>query len=310
MIFRPRIFISSTLNENLSIREKLEVFFKSIGAEPMLYETNLTPSVVSSSYRTDILDADFIIFILKNQYGTPTPDTGLSGIHEEFQIALSTNIPKHVYVKKSPEESMTQSLKAEIDSHQISYYYFDKDPELLSRIKETSFTIAKEIMLKKVEDMALPKQSVRKISTQYDYSQAVEIIKALRVMRDFGQKYGCDYVTTTLFSDFLSPIANRKYIEDSLFIDQLLELKFNEMLNIYNSFVQNHCIDYTAIPGTNRTYNVPVLGQVVIYKCQANAHPQITYDEYYHFISQFFDAFSSFENYVSNMRINLDSSPF
>ena len=71
MIFRPRIFISSTLGENLSIRKKLETFYKSIGAEPMLYETNLTPSVVPASYRTDILDADFIIFILKNQYGTP-----------------------------------------------------------------------------------------------------------------------------------------------------------------------------------------------------------------------------------------------
>lgn len=310
MIFRPRIFISSTLNENLSIREKLEVFFKSIGAEPMLYETNLTPSVVSSSYRTDILDADFIIFILKNQYGTPTPDTGLSGIHEEFQIALSTSIPKHVYIKKSPEESMAQALKAEIDSHQISYYYFDKDTELLSRIKETSFTIAKEIMLKKVEDMALPKQSVRKISTQYDYSQAVEIIKIIRVMRDFGQKYGFDYVTTTLFGAFLFPIANKKRLEDKLFIDQLLEQKFDEMLNLYNQFMQTYGIDYTTIPSTVQAYNVPVLGQVMIYRCQGNPNPQISYDGYYNYIFRFFEALSSFEEYVRNMKIDLDSSPF
>ena len=217
MIFRPRIFISSTLGENLSIRKKLETFYKSIGAEPMLYETNLTPSVVPASYRTDILDADFIIFILKNQYGTPTPDTGLSGIHEEFRIALATDIPKHVYIKKPPRENVAQVLKAEMDSHQISYYYFEKDTELLSRIKETTFTIAKEIMLKKITDIALPKQSAQKISVQYDYLQAIEIIKILRVMQDFGSKYGFDYVTTTLFGTFLFPIANRRHMENSLF---------------------------------------------------------------------------------------------
>jgi len=310
MIFRPRIFISSTLNENLSIRGKLEEFFKSIGAEPMLYETNLTPSVISASYRTDILDADFIIFIVKNQYGTPTSDTGLSGIHEEIRIALSSNIPKHVYIKKLPKESVAQSLKSEIDSHQISYYYFDKDADLLSRIKETSFTIAKEIMLKKVEDMTLSKQSVRKISTRYDYSQAVEIIKILRIMQDFYNKYGFDYVTTTLFSTFLSPIAHKKYVEDRLFMDQLLEQKFSEMLSICNQFINAHGIDYTAISSIGYTYNIPVLGQVTIFKCQVSHTPHITYEGYSNYISQFFKAFLSFEEYVRNMKFDLDSSPF
>lgn len=45
MIFKPRIFISSTLSENLKVRSKIENFFSSIGAEAMLYEKNLTPSV-------------------------------------------------------------------------------------------------------------------------------------------------------------------------------------------------------------------------------------------------------------------------
>ncbi|MBU3251553.1 DUF4062 domain-containing protein [Clostridium algidicarnis] len=156
MIFRPRIFISSTLSENLNVRSEIETFFLSIGAEAMLYEKNLTPSVNIMTYRKDILDADFIIFTVKSQYGNRT-EAGISGTHEELQIALEANIPKHVYIKLEDGESDAKELIEEIDNNKISYYYFKDDEGLLKRIKETTFTIAKEIMLKKVEDAQLPK---------------------------------------------------------------------------------------------------------------------------------------------------------
>lgn len=46
MIFRPKIFISSTFKENKSLREDIHDFFVSVGAEPMLYEKEMTPSVI------------------------------------------------------------------------------------------------------------------------------------------------------------------------------------------------------------------------------------------------------------------------
>jgi hypothetical protein len=150
MIFKPRIFISSTIGENLEIRDELQNFYTSIGAEALLYEKNLTPSTLPMTYRKDILDADFVIFIIKDDYGKPT-DAGISGTHEEFQIVLSTSIPKHVYIKlkNGGSDLKKKSLKkfiAEIEKEQISYYYFKDDKDLLKRIKETTFTIAKDIM--------------------------------------------------------------------------------------------------------------------------------------------------------------------
>ncbi len=307
MIFRPRIFISSTLNENLSIRKEIEEFYTSVGAEPMLYEKNLTPSVAQASYRSDILDADFIIFIIKSQYGTVTLDTGLSGTHEEFRIALSMDIPKHVYIKKTANEDVNQQLKQEIESQQISYYYFEDDKELLSRIKETTFTIAKEIMLRKVENMVLPKQSARKISVNYDYMQAVEILKVVRLMQDFSNKIGLDYVTTTLFGAFIDPVANRQQMEDGIFNDKMLESKLNNMLAVYYTFCQTYGLDYTAKPEYMCTYQIPVLGEICITRCQAVMNPNVTYEGYCALINQFFLAVDDFRNYVSQMRIELDT---
>lgn len=309
MIFRPRIFISSTLGENLSVRSEIEKFFKSVGAEPMLYERNLTPSVMPASYRGDIQDADFILFIIKNKYGTPTLDTGLSGLHEELRIALNTNLPKHIYIKKNSQEAENPILKAEIDQYQLSYYYFENDNELLARIKETTFTIAKEIMLRKVENLALPPQSIKKIAVNYDYAQAVSIIRIVRTMQEFNQKYDFDYVTTTLFSAFIAPIAIRQRMENGIFIDKLLESKLENLLQIHYQFEQTHGLDYTTMPATGQQYTVPILGEILIYNCQGSAFPNILYGGYCSFVDQFLFSFNDFQMYVQNMKINIDTDP-
>ena len=63
MIFRPKIFISSTFKENKKLREDIRKYFHSTGAEPLLYEHELTPSVLPMTYRQNLLDADFICTI-------------------------------------------------------------------------------------------------------------------------------------------------------------------------------------------------------------------------------------------------------
>lgn len=309
MIFRPRIFISSTLGENLSVRSEIEKFFKSVGAEPMLYESNLTPSVIPASYRRDILDADFVLFIIKNKYGTPTLDTGLSGLHEEFRIALTTDLPKHIYIKKDCQEAENPMLKTEIDHYQLSYYYFENDNELLARIKETTFTIAKEIMLRKVENLTLPPQSAKKIAANYDYTQAVSIIQIVRTMQEFNQKYCFDYVTTTLFNTFIGPIAIKQGMENGIFIDKLLESKLENLLQIHSQFEQAHGLDYATIPSTGQQYTVPILGEILIHSCQVSAYPNISFEGYCSFVNQFLFTFDDFRIYVQNMKINTDTDP-
>ena len=78
MFFKPRIFISSLMKNKLELRTKIEKTLTEAGAECMLYEKNLTPSSDNNTYRNDIVDADFIVLILDNNYGAKT-DWGISG---------------------------------------------------------------------------------------------------------------------------------------------------------------------------------------------------------------------------------------
>lgn len=45
-----------------------------------------------------------MILIVKSEYGTKT-EHGISGIHEEYKIALNNKIPLHVYLQKSDEDT-------------------------------------------------------------------------------------------------------------------------------------------------------------------------------------------------------------
>ncbi|MBV4438759.1 DUF4062 domain-containing protein [Clostridium tyrobutyricum] len=305
MIFRPRIFISSTLSENLNIRSEIETFFSSVGAEAMLYEKNLTPSSNIMTYRKDIFDADFIIFIIKNQYGNRT-ETGISGTHEELQLALEANIPKHVYIKLKDGERDAQELIEEIDNNQISYYYFKDDESLLKRIKETTFTIAKEIMLKKVEDAQLPKNSVKKISFKYDYDKAVEIMKIVESMKKVNNSLRLDWIDSTLFDSFIEPIKMYRDGEEWVFIDKKIEDILDEMLITYGKF-SSHCYDYISVPGSYRTIKVAILGKVIISNCSVCRSPKLCRDEYRKIIFEFFEKYNQLREYIGKMRVFVDT---
>ncbi len=84
----------------------------------------------------------------------------MSGIHEEYRIAVNNNIPLHVYLKKCKESINTNESNPLIDDlvkDGISFYYFNNDRELIKRLKETTFTIAKDIMLSQLKKTKYPK---------------------------------------------------------------------------------------------------------------------------------------------------------
>lgn len=305
MIFRPRIFLSSTLSENLKIRFKIESFFTSVGAEAMLYEKNLTPSINIMTYRKDILDADFIVFIIKNKYGAKT-EKGISGTHEELKIALETKIPKHVYIKLENGDSEAKKIIEEIENNQISYYYFRNDEELLKRIKETTFTIAKDIMLKKVEEAQLPRDVIKKISVNHDYEEAIQIIKIVESMKQVHSNTEFDWIDSNLFDTFMSPIQDYKNRGKWVFIDGRIENILEDLLAIYNKF-NVHCNDYTSIPGTHREVEVEILGKVTISRGSVCSNPQLEYVQYENIIREFFQKYNELREYVGNMRLVTDT---
>jgi hypothetical protein len=109
----------------------------------------------------------------------------------------------HVYIKLSNGTTAAQELIDEINKNHICYFYFKNDAELLTRIKETTFTIAKEIMLKNVGTAKLPTDSVIKIAIKHDYDKAIEFVKIVKSMQKAQEISSYNYIDSTLFSAFL-----------------------------------------------------------------------------------------------------------
>lgn len=230
MLFRPRIFISSTFKENEETRKKLEKIFIDFGAEPLLYESVLTPSVLPLTYRQNVKDSDFIILILKQNYGTKT-NSGLSGTHEEYRIAKLNKIPMHIYilnenVKKDESNKDIENFKKELGKDNISYYYYKNDDELISRIQKTTFTIAKEIMLNDIQNVNLPSRDVARLVLEKDYSKAISIFKIIDKALQLYQYREVDFIRTSLFIDFQEVIRLNYFNKEMVFIDSKLNEKF------------------------------------------------------------------------------------
>jgi hypothetical protein len=304
MIFKPRIFISSTLSENLEVRQELEEYFKSIGAETLIYEKNLTPSTNKLTYRRDILDADFTILIIKNKYGERT-ESGISGTHEEFLLAQVNKIPQHVYIKLEEDECEAQELIDEINRNKISYYSYKDDNELIKRIKETTFTIAKEIMIRKVESTELPEVTVKKIAVNYDYEKALEVIQIIEAMLYLEKTTSYGVVNSTIFTDFLDPISEHRNIRKWIFVNRRIEDILDEMLVVYRKY-SDHAYDYTSIYKTLKEFKHNILGEIYIYKCSVNPQPRKTEEEYIAIVNEFLIIFEKFKAYISEIKMDAD----
>lgn len=235
MLFRPRIFISSTFKENKETREKLEEIFTNFGAEPLLYESTLTPSVLTLTYRQNVIDSDFIILILKQNYGTKT-NSGLSGTHEEYRIAKLNKIPMHVYIlneegKQEEGNPDVERFKKELGKDNISYYYYKNDDDLISRIQKTTFTIAKEIMLNDIQNVNLPSRDVARLVLEKDYCKAISIFKIIDKTLQMHQIGEVDFIKTNLFINMNEAIRLNYFHEKKVFIDSKLNEKFFSFLN-------------------------------------------------------------------------------
>lgn len=307
MIFRPKIFISSTFKGNESVRNQIRDYFYSVGAEPLLYEHELTPSINPLTYRTNLLDADFMILIVKEEYGTET-DMGISGMHEEYIIANNNKIPIHVYLKKSKIETSDQEnnpLIKDLQKDRVSYYYFDSDPELLMRLKETTFTIAKEIMLNNITKSKLPKDSIIKLAGNSDYDRAMEIITIIESMRNVVKINKLDWIYSNVFTECLVCF---NYEFSSLyhhFINWKLDDALNNMLKIANDYMDHSVRDFTS-SGYHRDYAVKILDKITVSNLTYNQCTEWKIENYTECLKNFFEAYKEFKVLVQNMRIETD----
>ena len=280
----------------------MEQHFRSLGAEPLLYEKNLTPSTMPYTYRADIVEADFVIFIIKDKYGTKT-NSGLSGTHEELEIAFNADIPCHVYVKldsTTQGEESSKELRDFIDKNHASYYCYKNDDDLLERIKETTFTIAKEAAIRSLTKKALDKKTSASVAANYDYDCALGCIRIMESLFRIGRAY--DFIESTIMYRFSLLFVS----ENWTFVDKKLEEKYKQIGNLVSEFTEHHCHDYTATGQNVYNHPVPSLGDIgVRYSSRTHPDEQLKVD-YKEIVEKIMAAYADFCGYVKDMKFIID----
>lgn len=306
MFFKPRIFVSSLMKDKLELRAKIEKTLTEAGAECMLYEKNLTPSTDKNTYRNDIVDSDFIILILDENYGAKT-DLGLSGTEEEYEIAISNKKKIHIYLKKTDKQELSQEQQnfiSKIQASGASFYYYKNEKDLLKRIKSSLFTVANNISLNNLSFDRLNFNEVLRKTFDLDYKIATDIIAANNEMLSLIKFQGYDILNSSLFFDFTAPFIDgieRGYIR---FIDcKIFDLLENAYINA-KTFHSQYQLLFTST-GMFRNYISPVLGPIIISDsrlCNPQTDTRPLIDLYQNYLS----AFNVFVDYIEKKKLGID----
>lgn len=307
MYFKPRIFISSVMKDKLTLRKNIKDFLLSVGAECLLYEGNLTPSTLNTTYRYDITEADFVIIILDEHYGSLT-ERGISGTEEEFNIAIANKMKTHIYLKNTNNDELSEKQQNFIDKIQnqsISYYYYKDDKELLKRIKESIFTIAKEIVINNISNEKLDDKTKLKMAFNHDYELAIGFISIHNQLLQVIRNNEIDYILTNIVTEFTDyPYLYLKANPNAFYDIKLYDLLLS-CYQIADEFNSKHVIDFTS-HHTIMNVNIPLLGEITITHCK-------TYDKCYdtEWYQQTFDKYKkSFDHlieYIEKRKVNIDS---
>lgn len=238
MYFKPRIFISSTMGDKLKLRKEIKSIFESAGAEVVLYEKDLTPSINPNTYRNDILQTEFAIFIIDQRYGVKTTN-GLSGTEEEFDVVSFYKKPCHVYLKKIKKTNEAKSFEEKIRNKGISFYYYKDTPDLLNKLKSTCFTIARDIAYYELDNNQIEPELVRKMALKHDVNVGKFYCQMMDKLCDISNKTQFNFTNSNLLIQAMDVSAT--YVKASInafFIDKKAEELLRglcDLILIFNS---------------------------------------------------------------------------
>lgn len=299
--------MSSTL-DLYEVRKIIREFLESVGSEVMLYEGNLTPSTKSSTYRQDILESDFIIFLFAEKYGSLT-DAKKSGTHEEWDLALSSNIPKHVYVKQNADHkkntSLNKFLKQEVQAKYISFYYYKDVEDLINQIKTTVFTIARDISLNKIDSKYLPKEKILSLVATHDYREALIFIRSFEELMSCVQRYNISLTDTTILNEFMMYFSANVEKEKDILIDRMLNESYFKVIEKYKNFYNAQKINYTT-SYMGRSLRLEKLNFDLSYK-ELKAHSNIEHKQIAKHLKEFIAYYDYFKSDVFERKAYLDS---
>ena len=302
MYFKPRIFISSTMGDKLELREIIKSVFEKSGAEVALYEKDLTPSTIPNTYRQDILQTDFVIFIIDERYGAKT-SSGLSGTEEEFNIVTYNNKLCHVYLKEIEKTDEAKAFENNIKSKGISYYYYKDETDLLIKLQSTCFTIAADIYKSKLLQQRVEPQLITKLAVEKDYDMAVGYIKLFEAAIDLSNNSGFNFQNSNLSIAILDAPCEHFFRNKNLFIDKKLEDLFRNLFQIVadiNGFISNQ-----SITGTTGI-NYKLFDNSLVFISYSQFNHGVDYNYLTNRIQEMATSFYNVKSYVSAMKLEAD----
>ncbi len=300
MYFKPRIFISSVMKWKKQLRSDIKSILEQAGGEVILFEKDLTPSIKPNTYRTDIIDADFVIFIIDENYGAKT-NLNISGTEEEFNIVMQHNKPCHVYLKHIKKTADAKKFEDNIKSKGISYYYYNNLTELVSKLQKTIFTIAKDIILSDLDKQKIEPNLIKKLAVKQDYNLGLMYCKRFERIFDI-YKQSQNFIHSDLLILSMDGYAEY-FLQNIVFIDKKLDDNLKAVFLILknlNGYVANnstHGQTFYEIEFTkNEIYNVSLNSYCPSYNS--------SYVEQE--ILKLRTAYDAFKSYVSAMKIESD----
>ena len=302
MYFKPRIFISSTMGDKLKIRKQIKNIFEKAGAEVALYEKDLTPSTIPNTYRQDILQTDFVIFIIDERYGAKT-GSGLSGTEEEFNIVTYNNKLCHVYLKEIEKTDEAKVFEDNIKSKGISYYYYKNEKDLLNKLQSTCFTIAKNICEAKLLHQKIEPKLITKLAVEKDYAMALGYIKLFEAAIDISNNSNYDFQNSNLSIAILEAPCEHFFMNKNLFIDKKLEDLFRNMFQIVADI--NGFISTQSTTGTTGI-NYKLFDNSVVFISYNQFNNSIDNNFLPNKIQEMISSFYSVKSYVSAMKLEAD----
>jgi predicted ATPase len=134
---RPRVFVSSTLQELADERVAARAAIETLRLIPVMFELGARPHPARALYRAYLAQSHVFVGIYFARYGWVAPGEEVSGLEDEY--TLSSRLPRLVYVKAPApnRESRLNDLLSRIrDDDTVAYKAYGSSDELQQLLRE------------------------------------------------------------------------------------------------------------------------------------------------------------------------------
>jgi len=239
---KSHVFVSSRLKLG-KIRKEIKQILEESGFSVEIYESDSTPASEPATYLLDIAQADFVIFVLDETYGTPRPSSGRSGVHDEWTRVRDHGIPNHVYLKRPKgthlDRRQRRFIESELVAHEISYYYYESTPDLLRQVRRSIAKLALDVARSHRYRSTLDTLVLVADLVEHDHETVCEWERALTQLLEFDDRLAPSHATdgwgqiSDIFADF-----NPEGITP--FLDGRVQDLFAELLKSITSLAGQH----------------------------------------------------------------------